>query len=443
VRDAIASGPASPQPDRTVARFTHGSPPATSEDCLYLDVFTPSLEGARPVFVWIHGGGFAIGHGAATLYDGARFATAADAVVVSINYRLGSLGWLAHPALAEASGAPAANWGLLDQIAALRWVRENVGAFGGDPARVTVAGQSAGALCALDMLTAPAAEGLFARVAAQSPPLGDVAQPAEEGIRWAEALSAALGGTGRFDLGRLRTASANEIVAAHEALLGTPAFRGTRGALPTIDPATLPRSPREDAGARPDVELLIGATADEGTFFFGSPWRPAPPAERIPGIVAHLCPGADPAAVIAAARAASERASGQTDPVGLLVEIATEAMVAGPVREYAHARARAITRAGRAARVYRYRVDHPGGGPQLRATHTAEVPLLFGTWADGGPGERLGGGGPDPRPVAAALVAAWREFVHVGAPGWAPAGEVAVFGGVAARRIVTDVDGFI
>jgi para-nitrobenzyl esterase len=106
IRDALVSGPASPQPDRPVARFTHGPMPRASEDCLYLDLFTPALEGSRPVFVWIHGGGFAVGHGAATLYDGARFAVAADAVVVSVNYRLGSLGWLAHPVLAETAGSP-------------------------------------------------------------------------------------------------------------------------------------------------------------------------------------------------------------------------------------------------------------------------------------------------------------------------------------------------
>jgi para-nitrobenzyl esterase len=93
-------------------------------------------------------------------------------VVVTLNYRLGSLGWLAHPDLALGPGAPAGNWGLLDQIAALEWVRENVGGFGGDPARVTVAGQSAGALCATDLLVSPRADGLFTRAILQSPPLG-------------------------------------------------------------------------------------------------------------------------------------------------------------------------------------------------------------------------------------------------------------------------------
>ena len=190
VRDAVGPGPAAPQPRRAAARFTHGELPATDEQCLNLNVFTPGLDDRRPVFVWLHGGGFAIGHAGASLYSGERLAAAADAVVVTVNYRLGSLGWLGHPDLAAAPAAPAANWGLLDQIAALEWVRDNIGAFGGDPAEVTLAGQSAGALSAMDLLVAPGAAGLFRRVALQSPPLGDVAQAPAVASAWAEALSA-------------------------------------------------------------------------------------------------------------------------------------------------------------------------------------------------------------------------------------------------------------
>lgn len=172
VRDATRPGPASPHPAREVCAFTHGELPGTDErDSLVLNVFTPALDGERPVLVWIHEGGFAIGHGGASLYHGAALAGAADAVVVTLNYRLGSLGWLAHPDLATSPGRPAANWGLLDQIATLEWVRDNVTAFGGDPARVTLAGQSAGALCALDLLVSPGAGGLFSRAILQSPPL--------------------------------------------------------------------------------------------------------------------------------------------------------------------------------------------------------------------------------------------------------------------------------
>jgi len=407
IRDATRPGPAAPQPRRAAAVFTHGELPATDEQCLNLNVFSPPLDGRRPVFVWLHGGGFAIGHAGASLYAGNRLASAIDAVIVTVNYRLGSLGWVGHPDLGADPGAPAANWGLLDQIAALRWVRDNIAAFGGDPGNVTLAGQSAGALSAMDLLVAPRAAGLFQRVVLQSPPLGDVAQPPAVAKAWAEALSGAAGGTGAFDVARLRLLDANEVVDLHEQLLEQPEWRGTRGgALPTVDPGSLPASPVDEPDASPDVDVLIGHTADEGTFFFASPWRPPPPPELVADIVAHLCPREDAHAVL-------DRYHGD------LVAIATEAMVAGPVARWAEARAEAV--GGRSA-VYRYRVDFPGAGEQLRATHTVEVPLLFGTWTDGGPGERLGGQADNAGAVSGELTAAWGRFVHGESPGWAREG---------------------
>ncbi len=362
VRDATRPGPAAPQPRRAAAVFTHGELPGTDEQCLSLNVFTPGLDRRRPVFVWLHGGGFAIGHAGASLYAGERLAAAADAVIVTVNYRLGSLGWLGHPDLAADPGAPAANWGLLDQIAALRWVRDNIVAFGGDPGQVTLAGQSAGALSAMDLLVAPRAAGLFRRVVLQSPPLGDVAQPPAVAKAWAEALSGAAGGTGAFDVARLRSVEADDLVTLHEELLEQPSWRGTRGgALPTVDPASLPGSPVDQPASSPEVDVLIGHTADEGTFFFDAPWRPAPPPERVPHIVAHLCPGEDTREVL-------DRYHGD------LVAIATDAIVAGPLARWAEARAEAV--GGRSA-VYRYRVDHPGAGPRApRHPHRGGAPSV-------------------------------------------------------------------
>jgi para-nitrobenzyl esterase len=438
VRPATTPGPAAPQPDRAVATFTHGARPATGEDCLALDVFTPGLTGSRPVLVWVHGGGFAIGSAAASLYDGADLAAAADIVVVAVGYRLGSLGWLGHPELSVGPGAPTANWGLLDQAGALRWVAANIGAFGGDPGRVTLGGQSAGALSAMDLLVCPAADGLFARAILQSPPLGDVAQPPQRARDWARALSRALSPHEEFDLAALRSAPTARLVALHEELLDAPAFRGTRGgALPTIDAATIPVSPRERPGARPAVDVLIGANADEGSFFFGAPWRPAPPPERIAAIVERLT-GEPPESVLRRHRQDATSRGLAAGPLDLLRRIATEHMITGPIGAWAGDRARAVAADG--GRVFRYRFDHPGAGPDLGATHTAEVPLLFGTWRDGGPGERLGGapapaGYADTADVAAALRAAWIRFIHGEDPGWAPVdaggggGEVGIFGG--------------
>jgi len=152
-RDASTFGASCPQPQRPDRPAEAG---ATAEDCLYLNVWTPSVAGSAPVLVWLHGGAFRLGSGSVPFYDGTRFAK--DGVVlVTLNYRLGRLGFFAHPALGDDVG----NFALEDQIAALEWVRDNIAAFGGNPAQVTIAGQSAGGASALFLLTSPRAKGLF------------------------------------------------------------------------------------------------------------------------------------------------------------------------------------------------------------------------------------------------------------------------------------------
>src|SRR5690348_14819692 len=162
VRDATTFGPSCPQ-----APSPFAPPGPFSEDCLYLNVYTPAARpGAnRPVLVWIHGGGLV--QDGARDYDGTKLA-AAGAVVVTINYRLGALGFLAHPALASRPGGAAGNYGLMDQQAALRWVQRNIARFGGDPGNVTIAGESAGGLSVLAQMVSPGARGLFQRAIVQS-----------------------------------------------------------------------------------------------------------------------------------------------------------------------------------------------------------------------------------------------------------------------------------
>ena len=164
VRDATQFGASCPQQPSLFA-----PPGPFSEDCLFLNVYTPPQgsgnEGSWPVLVWIHGGGLT--QDAGRDYDGSKLA-ADGTVVVTINYRLGALGFLAHPALASSPGGPAGNYGLMDQQAALRWVQRNIGRFGGDPENVTIAGQSAGGLSVLAQMVSPGARGLFQRAIVQS-----------------------------------------------------------------------------------------------------------------------------------------------------------------------------------------------------------------------------------------------------------------------------------
>ena len=259
------------QPYGDIDPFTAG----VSEDCLYLNVWTQSLGGSRPVMVWIHGGGFFAGFGGEERHNGAVLA-GKGAVVVTINYRLGALGFFAHPALAAESPQHASgNYGLLDQVAALDWVRRNIARFGGDPARVTIFGESAGGMSVGALIGSPLAKGRFARAILESGTgtggfvaRTDSAQAT--GMRVASALG--IGGTDATAAARLRALPADSILAATVRVagnVGTPIF------WPAIDGYVLPR-PVDSAivlGTANIVPVIVGSNADEPQSMFGAPSR--------------------------------------------------------------------------------------------------------------------------------------------------------------------------
>lgn len=187
VRDATQFAASCPQPGGPFA-----PPGPISEDCLYLNVYSSTLQhdADRPVIVWIHGGGFT--QDAARHYDGSKLA-ANGAVVVTINYRLGALGFLAHPALARRPGGPTGNYGLMDQIAALRWVQRNIAQFGGDPHNITIAGESAGGVSVLDLLVSRRSRGLFQRAIVQSGAFALTQQPLADAEAAGETFAAKAG----------------------------------------------------------------------------------------------------------------------------------------------------------------------------------------------------------------------------------------------------------
>jgi para-nitrobenzyl esterase len=263
-RNATAFGPRCPQPQ---PRVSDSAAPA-SEDCLSLNIWTPAKSGSDrlPVMVWIHGGGFFGGTASVPTYDGEALARR-GVVLVTLNYRLGALGFLAHPALSrESAHGVSGNYGLLDQIAALRWVQKNIAAFGGDPANVTVFGGSAGAHSIGILLVSPLAKGLFARAIMESLPLffrpvRDLAH-----ARYGLASAETEGKAQASDIAALRTLDAAQIVAR---LAPGPTLSTGTHFYPIVDGWVLPRDPAEAIGTarQAQVPLLLGFNADEGNFF--------------------------------------------------------------------------------------------------------------------------------------------------------------------------------
>lgn len=259
-RDAAAFGPSCMQPDLPSTSVYDDPPPSMSEDCLTLNVWAPKAARAAPVIVWIYGGALAVGGTSEPLYDATNFARR-GVVFVSMNYRLGVFGWLALPALsAESPHHVSGNYGLLDQIAALQWVRANVAAFGGDPRNVTIMGESAGALSVTYLLTSPLAHGLFQKAILESantravPELRQAAhgEPSAEATGSQFAIAA-----GALSLGALRAMPAKALLQA-----AAKDHFWTQG---TIDGWVLPQQvvTAFDQGRAAHVPLLAGFNSGE------------------------------------------------------------------------------------------------------------------------------------------------------------------------------------
>ena len=251
ILDAIKYGPHCYQ-GYTPLENMFGKPEWESEtDCLSLNIWTPSINnGNRPVMVWIHGGAFIVGGGANPMYDGSALALGGNVVIVTLNYRLGALGFLNTPGVT-------ANIGMLDQIAALRWVRDNIEAFGGDPNNITIFGESAGGISVITLMAMPSAKGLFHKVIAQSAPVLDP-KPAKISTK---NLFRELG-IKKGDIEALRQVPPEKIIDAQNKVLAKLEKEGRSELMnfrPRIDGDTLPIHPLKalKQGAGKNVDLLI------------------------------------------------------------------------------------------------------------------------------------------------------------------------------------------
>jgi para-nitrobenzyl esterase len=404
--DATRFGPCGPQPPPMPGALIATRELRTDEDCLFLNVYTPRADdGRRPVLVWIHGGAYTIGSG--DLYDGSSLARRGDVVVVTLNYRLGVLGWLALDHL-DSSLAGSGNNGIRDQIEALRWVRHNIASFGGDPGNVTLFGESAGGGSIAALLGAPDADGLYHKAIIQSGPVA-IAPPFKPELL-TTALLAALGEPdGGIDA--FRAADASRLIQAQIdigslELLGRdgdhPIDGSGAGLRPSVDGVVVHRSPTQVLAARGDtnVPLLIGTNEDEGTLF--SLLLPTDITDD--EIVAALPDTVtDPGAIVDAYAA---RSTGRR----LLVDLMTDAVFLIPTLRLADAQAATPVPVW----VYLFRWKTPVFGGLFGATHALELPFVWDQIDD--PLWQPFVGETPPRSLATAMQDAWIAFARTGDP---------------------------
>jgi para-nitrobenzyl esterase len=398
VVDALAYGPASPQLKTAEA---------VSEDCLFLNVWTPELDGKRrPVMVYIHGGAHTSGSGSDPLYDGANLAQRGDVVVVTVNHRLNVFGYCYLAELGGPDLADSGNVGNLDLVMALQWVRDNIAAFGGDPGNVTAFGQSGGGAKVVTLMAMPVANGLFHKAATMSGQHVTAMGPIHATIR-ARTLMEALGlRPDQVDV--LRTLPAERVVAA----LKTPDPLERKGSIifwSVMDGGVLPRhpfypdAPRESAR----IPMIIGNTHDETRAFLGGdPRNFALTWEDLPGRLApELVLDIAPRRVIARYR--------ELYPHYTPSEVFFAATTAG--RSWPGHLIQAEQRAKIGAPAWMYQLDFgsPIDGGKLRAFHSFDIALVFDNL--GAPGSKTGTG-PAARGVARQMSEAFLAFARTGDP---------------------------
>jgi para-nitrobenzyl esterase len=400
---ALEFGKAEAQPKGGIA---DASGFAQSEDCLTLNVWTPKVDKSkRPVMVWIHGGGFTNGTGAEPIYDGAGLAKRGDVDVVTLNYRLGAFGFLYLGGVGGDQFSLSGNLGLLDQVAAIKWVRDNIAAFGGDPKNITVFGESAGSISVCTLLAMPLASGLFKRAIAESGALNVIHTTDEANTVTAQLMKYA----GVSDVDGLRALSTERIVQAESDMMKqNPASALVFG--PVIDGVAITEPPLNSvaAGSAVGVDLLIGTNLDEMRL-----WAVETPAiAQYPlGAVATYLPmlqNAVDSRADAIAASYKSRRPGATDG-DVTMAVLTDVTFRIPAIRVAEAQS--VRQPG----VYMYLFTWPSPTvPKLGACHAIELPFVFGT-LKGTRAEAIIGKNP-PQKLSDTIQDAWLAFARTGNP---------------------------
>jgi para-nitrobenzyl esterase len=404
VRDATQDGPIAPQGRSRLAHVMGDFERAQSEDCLTLNIWTPGTDSAkRPVLVWIHGGAFTSGAGSLAWYSGDQFAANGDVIAVSINYRLGALGFLYLPEVS------AGNLGLLDQIAALRFVRDNIAAFGGDPNNVTVVGQSAGAASIAILMTMPSANGLFRRAILQSASFGRISRTRDDGQRIGRRFAEVLG-LKPDQATRLKSAPVSDLIAAQGELarLEKKFANALAPFWPVVD-GEIFRSdvaPALKAGAGANVDTMIGTTREEMAAFYCIDDDIAKADQAaIDGVFASIFNTGQQ-------RYQDEfrRMRASNTNAALLGDLMTDAMFRMGSLQMAEWRADQ----GKPAYVYQFDWQSPAG---FESCHCLEIPFVFDNFSAWTESPMLKGAKPaEMHGIADAMHPAWIAFAKTGKP---------------------------
>lgn len=428
VREALAFGDVCPQDPLVPPPYRAVAP--ESEDCLFLNVYTPALDDARrPVLFWLHGGGFSHGAGSQPTYDGGPLVERGDVVVVTINYRLGALGYLYLGGVGGDAWGATANNGSRDQVAALGWVRDNIAHFGGDPDNVTIFGQSAGGVAVNVLLGMPEARGLFAKAILQS---GTAARIG--GAEVAEAVTA------RFLRGLGIAEGAEDAIRSvgWRDLLDA---QGTRGALsPIVDGDSLLKRPIDaiNAGELADVPVMIGTTRDEQKLYVATsrrdPLRDTDLQDQVDAILPRRAKGRAAEVIDVYRRSRTDR-SLPADNLDIIDAVSTTSRFRLPALRVAEA----YLEHQPSTYVYEFDYCSPARGGSMGACHGLEVPFVFGAIGRGGD-DRLSGSGPAVERLQQQMMDAWIAFARTGDPAHDGIGPWPPYGPSDRHTMIFDVE---
>ena len=428
VRETFQNGPTAPQlsgpPNALI--LNHKEPALQGEDCLVINVFTPGVNDGRkrPVMVWLHGGGFASGAGSAHSFDGTYLARSGDVVVVSVNHRLNIFGYLY---LADAGGekyADSGNAGLLDVVAVLEWVRDNIARFGGNPGNVTIFGQSGGGLKISTLLAMPPAKGLFHKAIIES---GSALKgiPREEAHKTTERILAKLGlqATQVDELQKLPVERLLSAIDTRGSAPGTAPFN----LAPVVDGRALPRDPFDPSAPdiSADVPLIIGSVNTEGTFF-------APPDSPLftldeAGMRTRLASRFGEATDKLIELYRNETPNASPSQIYFLINAFPSAAITQAERKFAQGKAPVF--------MYLFTWETPVEGGKRHSPHTVELPFVFNNVLE--QPEEVGNG-PELQPLADKVSGAWTAFARTGNPSTAGAPKWLAYTGNERATMIID-----